>query len=284
MTHQDGARLDALLRRGASAQREPADDDPVFADVWTRVELSMDDEPAPAEDLQQRRLALIGDRQVAARRRRRATRLATAALAVAVAGGGTAAAAEYLSTRTGAELSGWEVEAGGTGEVLDLGGTDRREVFEDVTADIPFAPGYETARSWALDFHSQQVDPASPERHAITEGTLRSWMAGNAICTWADAWIAADDSDDDAARGAAATTLAASTSWEDVRANDVTGSIDPRSGADRTYFGWVPPLAAAAQAGDRAAVLDEVAYSSFCAYQVVPVIDRAPDYVYAGTR
>jgi hypothetical protein len=111
------------------------------------------------------------------------------------------------------------------------------------------------------------------------------WMARAAVCTWADAWVAADNVGDATARGAAAAVLAESVSWEDIRANDVPDAMThPETGESRSYNGWIPPLAEAAQAGDRAAVLDAVAYSAACSHHVLPVIDVAPDYVYAGTR
>ena len=242
----------------------------------------IDDGVTTSDDAgQERRLALIGDREVAARRRRRATRLASAALAIAVAGGGTAVAADFISTRTGQELSGWEIEAGrrnGRGPELGRAPTGP-EVFDEVTADIPFAPGYEDQRTYGLEFHPSEID------HAITEGTLRSWIARNAVCTWADAWVAADDAGDITARTAAAATLTEAVSWEDIRANDHPAVMNhPKTGEPRSYNGWIPPLAAAAEAGDRAGVLDAVAYSAACSHQVLPVIDTAPDYIWAGTR
>jgi hypothetical protein len=272
--------LDALLRSALGTQGTAAEEEHIFSDVWSRVQTSIDDGVTTSDDIvQERRLSLIGDREVAARRRRRATRLASAALAIAVAGGGTAVAAEFISTRTGEELTGWEIEAGGTGEVLNMGGTDRAQVFDEVTADIPFPPGYEEQRTYALEFH-----PSEPD-HAITEGTLRSWMARNAVCTWADAWVAADNVGDVTARTAAATTLAEAVSWEEIRANDRPDAMDhPTTGERRSYNGWIPPLAAAAEAGDRAGVLDAVAYSAACSHEVLPVIDTVPDYIWAGTR
>lgn len=114
MRDPDSFDLDVLLRSAATVQRDPAAEKRLFSDVWSRVQASIGDGAASSLDAaQQRRLNVIGDREVAARRRRRAARLASAALAVAVAGGGTAVAAEFISTRTGEELTGWEVEAGG---------------------------------------------------------------------------------------------------------------------------------------------------------------------------
>ena len=242
MRDPDSFDLDVLLRSAATGQRDPATDERLFSDVWSRVQTSIGDGAAGSPDAaQRRRLSVIGDREVAARRRRRAARLASAALAVAVAGGGTAVAAEFISTRTGEELTGWEVEAGGSGEVLNLGGTDRGQVFDEVTADIPFAPGYEPQRAWALEFFPHETDVA------ISEEFLRSWVVGNAVCTWADAWVAADNVGDVAARMAATIVLAEAVSWKDIVESDIPDATILGSGEHLSYRWWVRPLADAAQ-------------------------------------
>jgi hypothetical protein len=278
--------LDALLRSAATVQRDRADEERVFSDVWSRVQASIDDDgAAPSGDaVQQRRLNLIGDREVAARRRRRAARLASVTLAVAVAGSGTAAAAAFIATRTGEETTGWEVQAGGPGELLNLGGTDRRQVFEEVIGDIPFAPGYEAERDYTLNSLPQESDSA------ITESHLRSRTASYAICTWADSWVAADSAGDAAAREAAAGMLAESVTWEPIQTfNEAHGEPDPMDpstgvdpGAGGSYYGWLRPLVQAAQSGDRQGVLDAVAIGHQCSPEVLPVIST--DAHYAGPR
>jgi hypothetical protein len=271
--------LDALLLSAAPGHQDAAEEDRVFADAWSRVQASLADDDAGDDELQRRRLDLIADRQVGARRRRRATRVASLTLAVALAGAGTAAAAtEFLSTRTGEHLTGWEVDAGGSGEVLNLDGTDRGQVFDQVTKDIPFPPGYGEQRDYALGFYPAEA------AHAVTDGTLRSFVARMAVCTWADAWVAADGSGDQAARQAATTTLADAVSWPDIRDNDYPDNIITETGQHVSYNYWVPLLAEGAGAGDRQAVLDAVADSYACSYQVLPVIDTVPDYRYAGVR
>jgi hypothetical protein len=198
---------------------------------------------------------------------------------VAVAGGGTAVAAEFISTRTGEQLTGWEIAAGGSGEVLDLEGTDLRQVVEEVTADIPFAPGYEAYRDKALDYFGQ-ADPGS----ATTESNVRSGVAGLAVCTWADAWAAADTAGDVAARAEATETLAASLTWEPFLtfAEDKGEPVPAKSSEGASYRWWLRPLAEGAQAGDRQAVLHAVARSATCGYEYIPVIDADPDYEHHG--
>jgi hypothetical protein len=271
--------LDMLLLTAAPPPREASAEERVFADVWSRVQMSIADGADTADDLPDRRLDLMADRELAARRRRRATRLASITLAVAVAGAGTAAATDFLATRTGEEVPATAPEPGGFGEVFNMGGTDRTQVFDEETADIAFPPGYEAQRSWALEFFPRETDVA------ILESSLRSSVARAAVCTWADAWIAADTAGDLTARQDATTSLAEAVTWPDIVANDLPDAMpDQRTGERRSYNSYVPELAAAAQARDRAAVLDAVAYSAACSYHSLPVIDQAPDYVYAGVR
>lgn len=275
----DDDKLDQLLENAGAISRTSADQDAVFADVWARVATSRGDEqPTDAVVVQLRRLDVLADREKAARRRRRVTRLASATLAVVVAGGGAAAAADYLSTRTGQQNTGWQVQAGGSGEVLNLGGTDRDQVFDEVTGDIPFAPGHEAAQQWVTDFYPRE------STSLISTQFLRNWFSGNAVCTWADAWVAADTAGDVAARDAATGTLAASVSWPDIVANDFPDATIYPSGEARSYYGWLPPLVAAVQAGDHQGVLDAIAGSTACSYQVIPAIDADQDYSLHGVR
>ena len=277
---RDTSDLEALLSNAVPAPPPPEEEERIFSEVWSRLQARMGEgEVATAGDPgQQQRPNPIAERQAPARRRRGAAKLASLTLAVAVIGSGTAAAAAFLSTRTGQRHSGWEVEAGGSGEILNMGGTDRTQVFDEVTADIPFAPGYETQRAWALEFFPRETESA------ISEEFLRSWMVGNAVCTWADAWVAADNIGDGAARQAATTVLGEAVSWRDIVQSDFPDAVISESGEHLSNRWWVGPLANAARAGDRRAVLNMVAHSTACSHHVLPFIDAAPDYAHAGVR
>lgn len=264
--------LDRLLRTGA--RPVPAGDDAraLADDAWAQIRRGMAEKAAGPE-------SRLTDRDdLAGRRRRRPVRLASITVAVVLAGAGTAAAADYLATRTGEETVGWEQDASGRGELLNPAGTDRAEVFDGVTAGIGFPPGYEASRQYVLDLRPAEADTR------VTEGMLRSDVARAAVCSWTDAWVAADDTGDVAARDAATAVLVTAPTWPDIAANDVRDAIIDPDGSTRSYNGWVPALAAAAAAGDRQAVLDAVAGSFACAHQVIPVIDADPDYPLAGVR
>jgi hypothetical protein len=267
--------LDRLLRAGARPVPNGDDARAQADDVWARIQRTIV-EDEPADGAIDRRLSARDE--LATRRRLRPVRVASITLAVVLAGAGTAAAADYLSTRTGEELTGWEQDAGGRGEVLNPAGTDRADVFDEITDDIEFPPGYESARQYVLDFYPAEADSR------VTEGVLRSNVARAAVCSWADAWVAADDDDDTAARYAATAALTSASEWPDIVDNDIPNAEYQPDGMGRSYNGWVPPLAAAAVAGDRQALLDEVAGSHACSPEVIPVIDTDPAYPLAGVR
>jgi hypothetical protein len=251
------------------------DAEAVADDAWARVQRGMI--RAESSDAGHERRLLARD-ELAARRRRRPARVASISVAVVLAGAGTAAAADYLATRTGEETVGWEQGAAGRGELLNPAGTDRAEVFDGVTADIAFPPGYEAARQYALDFYPPEADSR------VTEGVLRSNLARAAVCSWADAWIAADDARDPTAAATATSVLVAAPTWSDIVENDRTDAEIRPDGTTRSYNDWVPAVAAAVSAGDRQAVLDAVAGSHACSHEVVPVMDADPDYPLAGVR
>jgi hypothetical protein len=112
---------------------------------------------------------------------------------------------------------------------------------------------------------------------------VRSYVAYNAVCTWADAWVAADDAGNVAARADATQTLAGSVTWKAVVAFEKSqGEPNPAdSEAGQSYFGWLRPLAEAAESGDHQAVLAAVAAGS-CSPDVLPVISADPNY--GGSR
>lgn len=274
--------LDQLLRTAQGPA--PADTQVIFDEVWARVSSAIDRSGSGADitDIEQARTRLLLDRERSARRRSRVNRLATAALVVAVASGGTAAAAEFLSARTGQSLTGWEIGAGGSGEIIDRGGDDLAAVVAAETADIPFPAGYETERDFALGFYAPAEDGS-----AITLSHLRSSIAGAAVCSWTDVWAASNATGDTAGQDAATAQLQAAINWEPF----ITFATDHQepAPADSTvpqdsYRWWLRPLAQAAAEGDRQQVLDLVAESHNCTYQLIPVIDADPSYPEAGVR
>ncbi|NAZ80968.1 hypothetical protein GTR02_03955 [Kineococcus sp. R8] len=226
-----------------------------------------------------RRLDVVAAQQVRARHRRRLARVSAITLTLAVASAGTAAAATYLAAHTGQHTSGWEATAAGPGEVLRQDGSDYLDVAAQLTADIPFSADHQAQRQ--AQFRAGSLAPGTDAQ--ITVSALRAQVAQNAICTWADAWIAADTTGhstvDVSARRTATSTLTASLTWSAVTDVDPTPSASGAradAGAETgTRFGWVPAIATAAAAGDRAAVLGAVAASDRCSPAMTPAITAA---------
>ncbi|WP_432537795.1 hypothetical protein [Kineococcus arenarius] len=287
MPHHDvETDLDDLLRSTAPPPLTRQQQETAFTHAWNSVMASRTSTPASAStDLQHewsvrqaRRLDVVTAQQVRARRQRRLARAGAITLAVALAGTGTAAAATYLAARTGERTSGWEATAAGPGEVLRQDGSDYVDVARQLTADIPVAPGHQ-AQSEA-QFNVGALAPRADTQ--ISTSALRAQVAQNAICTWADAWIAADATGDTAARRAAADTLTASLTWSAVTDVDPspspTGAPGDAGAQTETRFGWLPAITAAAVAGDHRAVLDAVTDSGRCNPQLTPALNTDPAY------
>jgi hypothetical protein len=266
MTGDRGAALDELLRRAAGDELiDPTAADQMFADVWSRVRSAASgDHGAQAGERSRRRLDVIANAEAAARRRRRLVRGVSVGVALAVAGGGTAAAATYIATRTGKHTTGWQTSAAGPGEILNMAGSDYGQVIRQITADIPFAPGWEHERELALHDGYLAPEPGS----VITTSAVRGHVTNYAVCSWAAYWLAADVAGDDASRAAATRTLSQSLTWPSVTALDQHPSpTGQQTDQGPTRFGWLPPIISAAQAGDRqrlVTAMDDHSVNSAC--------------------
>ncbi|WP_345710753.1 hypothetical protein, partial [Kineococcus glutinatus] len=222
-----------------------------------------------------------------ARRRRRVARTSALTTAVLLAGAGTASAGEYLATRTGQHATGWHVQAAGAGEGLDVRGSDHVEVVRELIADIPYAPGYEHLReAEPVTGSLRDTTPPGEGGTVISESAARAQAAQNAVCTWADAWIAADTRGDRAARDTATAALAGSLAWPAVRDVDpdpsATGHAGDQGVGTPTRFGWVPALIAATGGGQHQAVLDAVTGSGRCRPAYTPAMNADPGYAGPG--
>lgn len=226
--------LDDLLRAADPTAVPPADrphapaDRELLTAVWARVQQRID--PAPA-----------GAARAPARRSPRRSRRVAAGLALALVGsGGAAVAADYLASRTGEQLSGWERDASGPGEVLRMDGTDYRQVVEEETRDIPFPDA--TYRDRALA--SKHLAGGEPDT-AITTGAVRAAAAKSAICAWADTWAVARTSNPARAEQARA-ALQRSLTWPAVSAVDpspsMTGYRNDQGLDTPTVFGFAVPV------------------------------------------
>src|SRR5680860_245731 len=210
MRGQPSAGVADLLHSAAGDPLDAAEAERVFAEVWSRVQADVARGGGVVEDdFERRRLDVIAKAQVASRRRRQLVRGVSLTTAVVLAGGGVAAAADFIAARTGERTTGWEVDAAGPGEVLNAGGTDYPQVLREITADIPFAPGWEHERDVALNGFYLAPEAGS----SVTEGAVRATVTDYAVCTWAAYWVAADVAANAKARSLATDTLTRSLTW-----------------------------------------------------------------------
>lgn len=206
------------------------------------------------------------------KRQRRFVKAATLGTALAITFAGAAAAGvTYLRARTGETNSGWQVLAGGPGENLRKDAPDYASTLEALAADIPFAPGYGDSKKSALT--TGYLAPA--DGGVISTGAARAQLAQDAICTWADFWVASGGRGRAADRRRATEGLAGATNWAAVRAVDPSPAplgAEGDQGATETRFGWLPAIIAATRSGDDQVVSDAVRKSQRCDPAMTPTI------------
>ncbi len=171
------------------------------------------------------------------------------AAAMIVIGGGVAAGA-VLSAHTGKVVPKAQVPMGGPGEELNPAAPDFRSVALQISADIPYPPGY---GSWRELVIGDASDPSGQ----VSSGALHGWFAMSAFCAWVRDWDQAVGAGDSAGAATASQTIAQAPDWKAVTDEDPhpnpSAPNDP--GAETgTLFGWLLPYRAAVLAGDRAQV------------------------------
>lgn len=155
-------------------------------------------------------------------RRRLKVRMVVGAGAVAaVVGVSGFAAADILSARTGeGPADAEDLSLGGPGERLSPAGSDFASVIAEEAADIPFPSERARQQSVAFWAHDLSRDASGPQQTRVSTGALRSWMADDAICFWANQWAAATHSGDTDARQEAVDMIDAADTWPAVTESD----------------------------------------------------------------
>jgi hypothetical protein len=181
-----------------------------------------------------------------------------AAVALALAGltaAGTAMAASLVfeHARQGTFSTGADAKIAGPGEWLEMSAPDMPQVVRELTRDIPFPPGYQAWQNYTFN-----VWLTSSEQSRTSESAARAQVASQAICSWADYWVAADRSGDRAARRRATRVLVKSLHWPAVTTldpdPDPLGEIGNHGEPTPTYFGYLPGVVRAVQGDDADAV------------------------------
>lgn len=198
-------------------------------------------------------------------RPRRRWRVVAAVAATCVIGTTGAATAGMFSAHTGrGPADAEDVELGGPGERLDAAAPDFAEVLDGLTADIVF-PSPST-RSRALAW---QVDDLSTSHALVSEGSVRLWTAGNALCAWTNEWAVAAREGDTTARQAAARVIRRARGWPAIT------DTDPHLAGD-SEFSWLPALERAVSDGDPDAARAPLHDHGACLPGLAPALGLGP--------
>jgi hypothetical protein len=187
--------------------------------------------------------------------------------AVVLALGATVAVASVLTAHTGRYPTPADEAMGGPGELLNPTAPDFRGVLRQISADIPYPPGYEY---WRDFFISDEVRTDAGETDTlVSTGAIHGWLAASAYCAWIQSWRQADLRRDTAAAARAKAVIAAAPGWKAVTDEDPhpDASVPGDDGSIQySLFGWMLPYRAAVLDGDRGAVehLLATAYGSKC--------------------
>jgi hypothetical protein len=181
--------------------------------------------------------------EVRARRRRR-TRVVMSGTALVLAGSvGAAAAAGVWSARTG-EHGPRDTTESNTSEIIDTAAPDFPQILRDAYPDLPLPDGVEMET-----LVQQQVAALRSEGGTtVQERGLGATAVFFAMCHWQDVWLRAASAADTAAASVALSHLQALPERPELAAADAAGGAVARQRA----------LAAAAQAGDRATVQQDM--------------------------
>jgi hypothetical protein len=210
---------------------------------------------------------IVSEPRRTARLRRFATRhrAALAGIAAVLLGSGVAVAATnlFIPTHTHQYPPPGMVTGGGPGELLDLDGTNFRQVALQISSDIPYPPGYEP---WRQSVISSEYET---QQHACTSGSPRGCMpkvpsgqlhgafAASAFSAWVLAWRHDMMTGHQAAAASDARVISGALGWKAVTDWDPHPSMTVPGDGGTTHpseFGWMIPFIQAVGSGDLARV------------------------------
>lgn len=164
---------------------------------------------------------------------RRAGRRALTAVGIAtvlLGTSGIAAAGVYTAHTGKGPVDSEDRAVNGPGERLNPAAPDFKNVVREETRDIPFPDDRiraEVVDRWATDLSGWAHHPANE----LSSDWLRAWVAGDAVCSWANQWAAASRDGDTDARAEAAEHIENAPHWPAIQA------VDPQPYSKRVEFG-----------------------------------------------
>jgi hypothetical protein len=196
------------------------------------------------------------------RKTRRVARTPRAMLAflaaLALLGAGAAAATKlFIPTRTRGPIMGR-----GVGQVINVDGTDFRQVALQISSDVPYPRGYESWRNavprW--DYQNQQdacMPPTPGCMPKMPVGELHGSFAATAFAAWVVDWRH-DMMTGRAAAGARdAGVMSGALRWKAIQAEDPHPRLSVPGDMGSTHptpFGWMIPIIRAVGTGELARV------------------------------
>lgn len=259
--------------------------DPLWTEEYARLvrHARPDIEPVHRADLDKAWVGIARSMKQTPIRPRRRLRIIAGAGVAAIIGIGGVAAADMFSAHTGTYNQGWEIGAGGPGEVLEPRAPDYGSVIHEVVADVPFPDQEARDISWATQKRESKGG-------VLSTGALRGFTADDAICSWANAWAAATTGGDQTGRQAAIAALDDAATWpavtdmdaeQEVRRTKVqmrtrSGSVSGTGWADdSTRFGYLTLVRAASRNSDVEAMGKVLAERVRCIPALMPNLQQA---------
>lgn len=192
------------------------------------------------------------------RRRRRVVWTPRAVLAVVAAvgllGAGAAAATKlFIPSRTRGPIMG-----GGVGALINVDGTNFRQVALQVSSDIPFPRGYGSWRDAVIPWdHQNQQDACGPGpvpgcMPKMPVGQLHGDFAASAFSAWVLDWRRDKMAGRAVAAARDARVIAAVLHWPAIRAEDPHPRLSVPGDMGSTHpspFGWMIPVIRAVATG-----------------------------------
>ncbi len=155
------------------------------------------------------------------------------------------------------------ITGGGPGELLNLAGTDFRQIALQISADVPYPPGYASWRDSVISAEYQlqrgACPPGAPRgcTPKIPAGALHGAFAASAFCAWVLDWRHNTMSGRHAVAARDARVISGALRWKAVTAWDPHPSMSVPGDMGTTHpstFGWMIPFIQAVRAGDVAHV------------------------------
>lgn len=201
------------------------------------------------------------------RRRRSAKRpraaLAGFAVALLTAGAALAATHLFVPTHTHQHPPQGMIPGGGPGELLNVDGTDFRQVALQISSDVRYPAGYGSWRNSVIssEYESQQhaCPPGAPRgcTPKVPAGQLHGAFAASAFCAWILDWRRDMMTGGQVAAAHDARVISEALRWNAVAAWDPHPSMSVPGDTGTSHpsmFGWMIPFIQAVRTGDLAHV------------------------------